>query len=119
MIKQLETLLEKEGEPLKEDAIIDFGEYDVSIGAEMTFYMRNPNENIWADLKDLRTAKNNFQIYGPDFLVPGETGEFKLSIPPRQTFEVNFDSPNLEDIPDLPLPGDRIIGKVKWKRIER
>ena len=113
-MEELQTLLTKDGEPLRPDQRLDGGSYDVSIGAEIPFILRNPNPDWTCDISDVDTVNTNSSFHSPDFILPLESVEVKIKIKPVEEDFDNFDFMK-QDIPDV---HDFLQGNIVWKRYE-
>ena len=107
-MKTLQIKLTKYGEILQGKAV-DFGEWDISVGAEKSFFIKNPNKYAKADLTHLRNKDSRVSINLPDEILPGETMEAILTIE-AQTFE-NDDDEEVYFTNVL----DQLAGKIIWK----
>jgi len=111
MVLSLQILLTKDGEALKPGADFDGGDFDVSLGHEMIFYLKNANLTLSCDISDFHTVNKNSSFVGPDLIKPQETVECKIIIEP------NTDLPN--DFDDFDFPGevnDKLEGKLVWEK---
>ena len=111
MIESLEILYSKDGKPLKSEEVLDFGQYDVALGMEKKFYMRNPNKALVADISSLNTSNPNSAFYGPELIKPLETVECTISIHANSKPMLdNFDF--LKE--DSGLDHDIMEGTIRW-----
>ena len=112
----LEFLRSEHGKPvpLKSDESLDFGEYDVTFGAELEFFIKNPNNNLVANVSHLKAIGRNCSIDVPAEIQPNETVKCKIKIIPIDIDTLdNFNNASLADIPPNPI---ELSGHIDWRR---
>jgi len=84
---------------------LDAGGFDVVLGHESKLSLRNPNEKLWCDISQIRTALSDTSLEKPVFIPPLTTVEITYKIAAK-------DSPD-ENYPSV-AHNDRIEGKITW-----
>ena len=101
-------------EPLKSDEWLDFGEYDIAIGSELDFYIKNPNNNLVANVSDLKTTGRNCVLDIPAEIQPEETVKCSIKIMPVGLATLDgFNYASEDDIPANPI---ELSGHIDWRR---
>ena len=129
-IQKLELYYNEDGDPGQRKLVgdkLEFSEYDVSLGKEFDFFIRNPNHNIICDISELHTENPNSSFHGPDKILPLETVKCKIKIKAIDSMNTdNFDLSNEFEAIDYSralreLQGththDKLEGKIMWKNI--
>ena len=84
MAQPLEMYYSVDGKPgpQKHDRdVLEMGEYDIVIGKEFEFFIRNPNHNLVADISEFKTVKPNTFFYSSsDKIYPLQTVKCKIKI---------------------------------------
>ena len=93
----------KTGSPAVQN--LDAASFDVVLGHEEKLSLRNPNEKLWCDISQLRTALSDTSIEKPVFIPPLATVEIIYKIAAK-------DNTN-EDYPHV-AHKDRIEGEITW-----
>ena len=112
----LEFLRSEHGKPvpLKSDEWLDFGEYDVAIGAELEFFIKNPNNNLVANVSNLKTTGRNCVLDMPAEIQPEETVKCSVKIIPIEIDSLDdFNFASAVDIPSNPI---ELSGHIDWRR---
>ena len=112
----LEFLRSEHGKPvpLKSDEWLDFGEYDVAIGAELEFFIKNPNNALVANVSNLKTTGRNCSFDVPAEIQPEETVKCKIKILPIEIDSLDdFNFASSSDIPANPI---ELSGHIDWRR---
>lgn len=112
----LEFLRSVDGKPvpLKSDETLDFGEYDVVFGAELEFFIKNPNNNLVANVSNLKATGHNCAFDVPSEIQPEETVKCSVKILPIEIDTLdNFNNASEADIPVNPL---EFTGHISWRR---
>ncbi len=105
-MKELETSLTKNGVKVKN---MDFGEWDISMGMEKTFYLTNSNKYAKGDLTGLKNADKRLIVDVPD-----EIGA-DMTIPVRiRIAAVAFDD-DLQEEEYFKDILDKLSGRVVWR----
>jgi len=100
--------------PLKADEWLDFGEYDVAIGAELEFFVKNPNNNVIANISELKTTGHNCVLDMPAEIQPEETVKCSIKILPTEIDSLeDFNFASSSDIPSNPI---ELSGCISWRR---
>lgn len=107
-MKPLQIKHTKYGEILQGKSM-DFGEWDISVGAEKSFFIKNPNKYAKADLSGLKNRDSRVSINLPDYIMPEETAEATFTIE-AQVFESEEDEERY-----FTNVLDQLIGTVKWR----
>jgi len=112
MVRTLQLLLTENGEAIKPGDDFDGGDFDVSLGHEMIFYLKNPNLTLSCNISDFHTVNKNSSFVGPDLIMPSTTVECKVIIKPNTELPDDFD--------DFDFPGevnDKLEGKIVWEKV--
>ena len=103
-------------EPLKPDEWLDFGEYDVAIGAKLEFFIKNPNDNLMANVFDLKATGRNCILDIPKTIQPNETVKCSAKIIPIKIDSLDdFNYASGADIPPNPI---ELSGYITWRRVQ-
>ena len=108
-MKDLEVLLNRSGDVLRGSAI-DLGDWDVAIGFDKSFYLRNPNQHAKADLRQLKNGDNRVTLKMPDEIPPLDTVRVDVTVPPQ-----HFDS-EAEETQFFQDVLDTLTGKIVWRK---
>lgn len=100
--------------PLKSNEWLDFGEYDVAIGAELEFFVKNPNNNVIANISELKTTGHNCVLDMPAEIQPEETVKCSIKILPIE-FD-SLDDFNFASSIDMPANPIELSGRISWRR---
>jgi len=101
-------------EPLKSDEWLDFGEYDIAIGSELDFYIKNPNNNLVANVSNLKTTGRNCVLDMPAEVQPEETVKCSIKILPIESS--SLDDFNFTSAADMPANPIELSGHISWRR---
>ena len=100
--------------PLKPDEWLDFGEYDVAFGAEFEFFVKNPNNNLIANISNLKTTGRNCVLDMPAEVQPEETVKCSIKILPIESG--SLDDFNFASEADMPANPIELSGHISWRR---
>ena len=105
-MKDLETSLTKNGVKVKN---MNFGEWDISLGMDKTFYLTNSNTYAKADLTGLKNADKRLTIDMPDEIGADMTIPIRIKIA-----GVTF-SDDIEEEEYFKDILDKLSGRVVWR----
>ncbi len=108
-MKDLEVLLERTGHVLKGSAI-DLGDWDVAVGFDKSFYLRNPNQHAKADLRQLKNSDTRVDLKMPDEILPLDTVRVDVTVQPQI-----FDS-EAEETQFFQDVLSTLTGKIVWRK---
>ena len=107
-MKELTASLTRDGVSSK---ALDFGDWDISVGMDKTFFLKNPNSYAKADTTGIKNADKRLNIEMPDEIGPGKTVAVRVRIG-----AVAFDDPIEEELYFKDIL-DKISGRVVWRSI--
>jgi len=116
MTKPLEIHLSEDGEPSEQILTenLNMGVYDVALGTEFEFFIRNPNHNLFCDISELNTVNLNSSFHAPDEILPLETVRCTIKIKAGDDLNLdNFDLLKEDNI----NTHDELKGEIVWKDI--
>lgn len=87
---------------------IDFGEWDIALGAEFSFYIKNPNDLLKAKFGEMKNSDPRSIVELPDEIKPDEVKQAKIKILPISLDSGIADAELFADI------YDQINGSIKW-----
>jgi len=91
----------------------DFPSYDEAIGLEFTMSIRNPNDFVWADIRNIHTKNDNSKFIAVPLIPPNGVIDAVIKIGKVTT----FGDPLANNIP-LSNMKDEIMGVVAWYKME-
>ena len=108
---KLEMCNSVNGKPVPIDPGDDFnlGEYDVSIGKEIDFFIRNPSAHLVADISGLGTGDNKTSFNGPTEIQPLQYAECTFKI--NKTPEDKIDESQIGQEANF-----KLSGKIIWSK---
>jgi len=113
-IKPLEFLYGENGMTINQADDLLLGEYDITLGTEVKFYIHNPNENLICNVSQLKATHDNYTFIGPEsgFVNPKQTVQVSIRIQPVD----NIEKLGVEPLksPNFPTDHSRLEGTVRW-----
>ena len=134
MAQPLEMYYSVDGKPGRQkldSETLEMGEYDISLGKEFEFFIRNPNHNLIADISKFDTVKPNTFFYSSsDNILPLETVKCKIKIKANEYLKKKIQEVDLSVEEEVLLfcksvqatkednnKQDKLEGRITWKEI--
>ena len=132
MAESLEMYYSEDGEPGRQKLgsdVLDMAEYDIAVGKEFEFFIRNPFHNLIADISEFDTVKPNSSFHGPDQVYPLETVKCKITIQANEFLKKKVHELDLSKEEEVLLfcksvqaieednKQDKLEGRITWKEI--
>lgn len=115
----LQILYSPNGEPLRTDQDLLLGEWDISLGTEVTFYLKNISEDLIANVTQLKTVNDNSFFNAPPsgFVNPGKTEKVSITIRPHSRINMENIATGKPKLDSFPKDTDKIEGTIRWERV--
>ena len=109
-MKELQLSFDREGKQRILSDTINFGDWDIALGGEFTFYIHNPNDYAKAVIKDFTHSDKRVIIVFPGEVGPLQTEPIKITLPSIVFETEEQERDYFKDV------FDQLVGEVRWKR---